>query len=406
MLSAKEKTYGRNNAFLYFVDKGFLLHMQKDFRGSIDAFQKAKDKYDELYTKSVSRIAGSFALNDYAMPYRGEDFERVMINIFQSLNYFECGDLEGALVEARDTDSVLNIINSRYGSNEKNVYSEDAFARFLAGIFYEAQGTPGGYNDAFISYSKAMQTYENNYAKHYGLNAPQVLRENLLAAAEFMGREELKECISKYGNLKFMSLKEKATKAEVYLIQYNGLSAAKIEASIPVLLPDGYIIPLAFPMYERLRHLEVSSDLCAVDNKGNALTVPSEKAEDIDAIAIKNLDDRKARIIAKIMVSSAGKYAAEKTGGREIEKKYGRRSALYFTLLSDIFNVTTNKADLRSWRTLPSEIRIARMLLDPGQYSFRQDNFDANGKIMEIFYMGEFALKAGDKKFFIIRTTR
>jgi len=406
VLSAKEKTYGSSNAFLYLVDKGYVLHMQRDFKASIDAFQQAKDKYDELYTKSVSRILGSFALNDYALPYRGEDFERVMINIFQALNYFESGDLQGALVEARDTDSVLNLINNRYKSNEKNVYSEDAFARFLAGIFYEAQGTAQGYNDAFISYSKAIQTYENNYARNYGLNAPHILKENLLAAAQFMGEANLRDCVSKYGNLKFMGLKEKAKKADVYLIQYNGFSPVKIEANFPVLLPDGYVMPLAFPKYVQVGHLEEFSEFSAQDNNGRIFKVPSQTAEDIGAIAIKNLDDRKVRTIAKAVVSAAGKYTAEKIGGQKIEKKYGRDSAFFFTLVSDIFNLSTNRADLRSWRTLPSEIRVARLLLDPGEYSFRQDNFDASGNVLEIFYLGEFTLRAGEKKFLVIRTAK
>ena len=89
-----------------------------------------------------------------------------------ALNYTAAGHHEDALVEARKVDSKLNVINSRYADDKKNVYKEDAFIRFLMGVLYEAEGEV---NDAFISYRKAEEIYRNDYAANYGVSAPSLL---------------------------------------------------------------------------------------------------------------------------------------------------------------------------------------------------------------------------------------
>jgi len=83
--------------------------------------------------------------NDLTLPYEGEDFETVLINVVAALNYVLLNQWDDALVEARKVDHKLNVINDRY--DKKNVYKEDAFARYLSGILYEGKGE---LNDAFI----------------------------------------------------------------------------------------------------------------------------------------------------------------------------------------------------------------------------------------------------------------
>src|SRR3990167_11162667 len=108
-----------------------------------------------------------------------------MINIFQALNYCMVGDLDEALVEARQVDSKLSSINNRYKPGEKNAYKEDAFARLFMGIIYEASNTPEDMNNAFISYRKALEIYETDFQENYDVSTPSLLKENLLAAADY-----------------------------------------------------------------------------------------------------------------------------------------------------------------------------------------------------------------------------
>jgi len=404
LIGSKENAYGRNNKLLYLLDKGLVSHIAGDYTQSISAFERAKKEYDRLYTKSLTGIIGTWLLNDYAAAYRGEDFERVMVDVFQALNYAALDNLEEALVEARDVDSQLKLINSRYASGQTNVYKEDAFARFLSGVLYEAGGNSQGYNDAFIAYSKAVDTYEKDYTSSYGTSIPLLLKENLFAAAEFMGAEELSKCRSRYGNVKFESLSVKASKAELYFIQYNGRTPPKMEIIIPLVLPDGYVVSLAFPEYEGYLDPMTSSQFTAVSAAGRLFRAQAELVEDITAIARKNLADRKARVIAKALVSSAGKYFAEKTAEGRMKKEYGPDAGAGLRILSSLFNIFTNRADLRSWRTLPYQIRIARLVLEPGEYALSVTNFGLGSQPLEKRELGRFRIKPGEKKFITLHT--
>jgi len=396
--------YGRKNTLLYLLDKGLVCHFSEDYKKSIAVFEKAKLKFEELYTKSISEGLSSWIINDYAASYRGEDFERIMINVFQSLNYVMLGDLQEALVEARNVDSKLNLLNSRYKPGEKNVYKEDAFARLLMGILYEANKTKEGYNDAFISYAKAVEIYENDYALNYRLEVPEILKENVLAAARFFGLTEFYRYRAKYSGVKFFSLEEKAKKAEVFLIQYNGFSPVKEEEILPVVLPDGYVVQVAFPKYKTVSSGTHGARLSAKNNRNEDFSVITQLGEDISAIAVKNLDNRKVRITAKAIASATGKYLLEKEGEKSINKKYGQDAGKTFKILSSLFNVISSRADLRSWQTLPSQIRIARLLLEPGEYDITVTDLDAQNGALTERSLGKVNLSGGEKKFFVIRS--
>src|SRR5207245_9403545 len=108
---------------------------------------RAEDRIDALYTVSLHLEAGAFLTNDTTLPYEGEDFEKVMINVIAALNYVSLDRLDDALVEVRKVDQKLNVFNDR--NEKKNVYKEDAFARYLSGILYEARGE---LNDALVAY--------------------------------------------------------------------------------------------------------------------------------------------------------------------------------------------------------------------------------------------------------------
>ncbi len=406
LLGDNPRLYGGKNTLLYFLDKGFILHLAKDYKKSIDTFEKSKSTFDELYTKSITGLLSTWVINDYMSAYRGEDFERVMINIFQSLNYLMLGNLGEALVETRDVDSRLNLINSRYKANEKNAYKEDAFARFFMGFLYEADKTREGYNNAFISYAKAVETYESDYARNYNLDTPEILKENILAAAKFMGFGEFAKYRAKYPKVNFLSLEEKAKKAEVYLVQYNGLSPEKVENMLPVPFPDGYIVKYSFPSYSQRYYSTRAAIISAKNKRSESFEAQTQLGEDISAIAIKNLDDRKLRFIAKAIVSSTGKYLIERKQGETIRKRYGDTAESVFRIFSSLFNIFSSNADLRSWQTLPAEIRIARLVLEPGEYDLSAADLDAQNQCLGRVDLGKINLSAGEKRFFIIRSVR
>lgn len=386
--------YGKNNQLLFKFDKGMVLHLAGRYQESTDVFEEAKLQYEQLYTQSVSKGVGSWLWNDYALPYRGEDFERVMLNIFEAMNFAAAGDIEGALVEARDVDSTLNAINQQYSEKQKNVYRDDAFARLLMGMFYEASGNV---NDALISYRMAWTVYDRDYKKHYGLSAPLILKENLLAAAEKFGDFDLAQYRRLFPDVNPLSWDEKKKKGEIIVVEYAGLSPLKIPVQIPIPMPDGYISQLAFPQYQK-RDIGLGPSAVFVNSVagGETLAATTEIGEDIASIAVKNLEDRKVRVIAKAVVRLAGKYAVERGIEYSLEKDHGKGTAGVMKIVGSLFNIISEQADLRSWQTLPAEIRIARVFVDPGQYEVTTGSQR----------LGQVEISAGEKKFLIVRSVR
>ena len=400
------KNYGKNNELLFLLDKALIEHYSGNYEASIDTFARAGHKFDELYTKSVSKIAETWVINDYAAPYHGEDFEYVMINVFQALNYFLLGKYEDALVEARDVDSKLGAINLQYKDGQKNVYKEDAFARMLMGIMYEAEGTREDINDAYISYSKAENIYSTEYEQNYGVRVPLVLKENLLSAAKKMGFIEYGGYALKYPHVPLISFSEKEKKAQVYLIQYNGVSPVKVEETVTVPTLDGYMVKIAFPKYKERNYAISFSKFMAFDGKGKTAAEQTELVQDIGAIAEKNLDNRKLRFIAKATLRATGKYILEKKEEENIRKKRGNLAAGWFNFLANMYNLVTEKADLRAWQTLPDQIRMARLVLDPGEYNFTLENFNADGTYLDQINLPKRTLRPGEIAVLTVHTAR
>ncbi|MFH2136891.1 MAG: hypothetical protein ABII88_00095 [Candidatus Omnitrophota bacterium] len=406
-LGDKPNIYGKNNELLYLLDRGYIEHLGKQYKDSIDTFKEAQQKSDDLYTKSVSKIAATWIINDYSAPYHGEDFEHVLINIFQAINYALNGNYEDALVEARDVDSKLNVINSQYDDDDKkNVYKEDAFARLLMGIFYECSGTNEDLNDAFISYRNSAKIYENDYTQNYGGKVPRVLKENLLTTARFMGLAEFGKYKLKYRGVESSNLDDKKTKGEIYLIQYVGLSPVKVEESLTVPLPDGAMVKVAFPKYQQRPYGITSSRLLAAHTDGNVFFSDSDLVENIGAIAVKNLESRKLRFMAKSALRAAGRYMVEKKQEKNVKEKFGDMTAGCFRFLANIYNIVAEQADLRCWQTLPDQIRMARLILSPGEYELSVESFGISGDNLGAYSLGKIPVRAGEKKFFILHTPR
>lgn len=384
--------YGNNNQLLFLLDKGLVLHFSGRYQESIAVFEEAKLKYEELYTQSLTKHAGSWLWNDYALPYQGEDFERVMVNVFQALNFAVLGEIDEALVEARDVDSVLDLINDQYQPDQKNVYRQDAFARFLMGIFCESAGN---LNDAVISYKLSLQAYANDYQKNYGTPVPRILKENFLAVAERFGDPDFGKYQALFGDIDYVSFGLKQKKGEIVVVEYQGISPVKIPVEIPLPLPDGYISKMAFARYQK-RHNDFSTlELSAFALDGGLVnSSESQLGEDISAIAVKNLDDRKVRVIAKAVVRMTGKYAAEKALEKHVDKQHGQMAADLVRIAGSLYNFFSEQADLRSWQTLPAQIAVGRLILEPGEYELMAGEKK----------LGKVRLAAGEKKFFIVRT--
>jgi hypothetical protein len=404
-----QEDYQNRNRLLFYLDEGMLAFSAGDYERAVQAFTAAEQLMEELYTISVSREATTFLINDNAAPYRGEDFESVMINLFLALSYANLSKIEDALVEARKIDSKLATINLQYDEEHQNAYREDPFARMLIGILYEMGQTSADLNDAYISYSLAINGYESEYQR-FGMSVPAILAENVLSAAEFMGTSEQDQLRKRLPSQQFSSLAERKEKAEVYGLYLNGRAPVKEPATIVFPMPDGFLLKLAFPAYKDMEKRIIGGRLYAKPlEEDRTFQATFAVAEPIAKIAKENLENRKGRIIVKTIARVTAKYLAIKAaqiaavgaGGRDL----GALAGLLTGITGNVLVFASEQPDLRCWRTLPAEILIGKLTLEPGTYQFWAECYDASGIMVRKVELGERDLGAGDKVILQFRTT-
>ena len=354
----KDMEKGKDRVLFYF-HAGLVSHLNGEYEMSNQYFDKADEQIEQLYTRSVSAEAAAFVSNDLVISYRGEDFETVLIHYYMALNYLLMGELEEALVECRRVNIKLDELNTRYDDN-KNVYKADAFVHYLMGIIYEANGDV---NNAFVAYRNAVDVYEADYSNFYGLSVPSQLKDDFLRTAEAQGASAvLNEYRDKWDIADWTHPRESYDLGRLVVIWDNGLAPYKGEDAIEVPFED-YYLRVAFPVY-----IARASKLANVQIQAGQQASKSEKVEDITLIAMKNLDDRKQRVIAKAAARGVAKYALKE----KVEDEFGETAGC----IVNIFNVATERADTRAWQTLPDEIHIGSMFLEPDRYDVKLDFMD------------------------------
>ena len=151
-----EKDYGAKSRVLYGMDRGMTLQLAGEYEQS-NRLEEAEEEVDRLYTRTVRTETAAFMTNDNTLPYEGEPYEQVMINVLKALNYASLNRWQDALVEARRMDHRLNVLADR--TKDKAAYHDDGFARYLSGILYESTGDV---NNAFIAYRKAYEMFDSS----------------------------------------------------------------------------------------------------------------------------------------------------------------------------------------------------------------------------------------------------
>lgn len=397
LIESKRKDYGERDAVLFNMDRGIMYHYAGKYKNSNAAFELAERRIDDLFTQSISKAAGSFLLNDNTIPFKGEDFEGVVINIYRSLNYLQMGDVEGALVEARKVDHKLGLINRQYGPKDKNVYGEDAFVRMLMGIFYEMGGSQDELNDAYISNKKAYAVYQKAFGKNYRVQVPNMLGANLLTTANFMGRQEVEASQRLFPGLPVTPLEEKRRDGQIYILHFAGHSPIKQDYHFRAMMPDRKVIKIAFPRYVRVPY-KINASRVQVSGRTTRLEV----VEPLGAIAVASLGNRLGRIKAKAIARALTKYLANRALQKRAEKS-SAGAGLLASLAGAVFTEVSEQADIRSWRTLPDMILMGRVTVPPGEHDVRVEFLQGNA-VRRTRSFKKFKVNAGQTRFILVHS--
>jgi hypothetical protein len=168
----------------------------------LGAYEESNASFEEayLFTQDIqtnyAEEAFSFLSNPMILPYKGEDFEVVLIHYYKAFNYLRLQQYQNALVECRRINIVLQELNDKHG-DKKNRYRQDAFALNLMGVIIRSHRRV---QQRIHLISQRYNTYRDDYATRYGVEAPLQLKKDLLRTAYRMGfTDELRQYEEEFG---------------------------------------------------------------------------------------------------------------------------------------------------------------------------------------------------------------
>jgi hypothetical protein len=332
-----DKQYAKSSTkFLYYVNNGLLLSMKGQYEESNKFFEKAYLFGEDFKVNYASEVAAYFT-NPMITVYRGEDHEHLLPLYYKALNFLKMSQYEDALVECKRLNLRLQQLSDKYKSPDR--FQRDAFVHNLMGIIYQANGD---WNNAFIAYRNAYEIYEEDYARLFGLQAPDQLKNDLLVSAWNTGfEEEFTFFKEKFG---WMDFEASTPESSLVFFWHNGLGPVKDEWSINFAIDHGaddlFVfssqgIPVKFPFSVPDR--EDRSDLADLEMfrvafpryverpvyytsaaiELNDTTYTLQLAEDVNKIAFRSLQERMTLEFSKSLLRASLKKAAEQISRKE-----------------------------------------------------------------------------------------
>lgn len=316
--------------------------------------------------ESLGETLLSWAVNDTFTNYEGEGYERALLHSSRAIAHLMLGDLEGARVEVRQANALLESEEKLY----KKEYQAGGLGHFLSAVTYELAGRP---DDAYIDY-KRLEKKQLGQA----LFAPALAR----LAAELDDEQGLEQWQQRYG----VSPKSTEGLANIVVIAGVGLGPYKEETRLTIPLPEG-VAQWVVPRFERrpqpIEHVQLSVE-------GIETPVQTVALENIGTVAKENLDDRLAWLATKSAVRAMLKYELT----RQLADDHGTAGLIAGIL----FTVISERADLRCWQTLPDSWQAARLFLPPGT---QRISVRAGSRSEDL---GTFELVPGETMFVFVRT--
>lgn len=327
-----EDDYGPKNRLLYWMDRGMTLQLAGQYKASNQVLEQADELVEDFYTRRLRDEVTALLVNDTQLPYRGDPYEQVMINVIKAFNYAFLQDIQEALIEARKIDHRLNVLTD---STEKDHYHEDPFARYVTGIVYEVAGD---LNDAFIAYRKAYEGYRVSRSWS-GMVIPRLLKEGLLRVTEDLQLHSEHEAYRQaFPDVSWRSSTETQSLAHLVVISYNGKAPRKEDRflTLPITLDalnvvqrarlpssrrawhrrrarsrfygiQGYVVPIALPRLIPQKS-RVAYGTVHVQGRDDSYQARTELVQDVAAVAKKNFNDQYPSLVTKALARAAIKW--------------------------------------------------------------------------------------------------
>ncbi len=369
---------------LYLLDRGQLEHYRGNWAESNRYLDRADQVMEELFTKSISQMAGSYLLNDKVMDYSGEVYEQIYVNVFKALNYSADEKTEDALVEIRKVNIKLQQLEDQLAESFKRITSEqkiesdlpasfysDVLAHYLSALFYLHNGQQ---DETRIAVQKLKQAWKTQ---------PHIYRQPLPG---------------------FVDSLLVATQPALHVVCFTGNAPTKVitggmittykdyigisDLSLPIPLPN-----IPFPGAEPGYHFKFElPELESIPSQIEAVKIQTDQGhvanlsllEDMGLVAEETFKRKETVIYIKTVLRAVAKGLAAAEAKKKLKKEAEADPILgaFIDAAIDIGVDATEQADLRCWDLLPQKCFAGRIPFTKANalvISF----LDGNGNVIE-----------------------
>lgn len=427
---------------LFLMEAGTILHTTGQYERSNGAFLAA-EKIIQSFNLSGD---DALLLSDVKKPFRGENFEHVLVRLYIAFNYIMLGEKESALIYFRRVNQYLAQIKT-YDAFYKQNYA----ARFLYAILAEELKN---FNDARVQYNNLKQ---NNLLEQYVEQGLRIIAEKEQIEENFLigkssqsielgqGSEEIfyyetvsdgEKTVLKKTFLERQDVDVLNELGSLVVVHSHGFSPVK--ASRGTLADEGYLGGLLVgavtaalisrgqvgvssslifslissaenpvPLYKERKNKKINfqfqlgDDLLLEPQKFDDYTdtVLKNYNENYKTIADKNRDLLVGKIVAAILSTEIIAVIASQAGN----EGWGLFAGIAGGLIAGSVLRETIYPDLRSWRLMYDSLYIERILLKEGVYPFGLVKSSASSRFIAK-PPEQIAIKKGENTYVMLRS--
>lgn len=368
--SRNKEIYKDKDFILWSLEMGMLHHYKGAYEASNSYFSDAEAAIEQAFTKSVIRGIYAFLGNDNQLQYDGEPYEEFYLHAFKALNYIHLSEIESSLVEIRRMIYKVEQLNIRLrglantyaGSDTLNSsvdwettdtnIQNSPFARYLAASVFAALDDVDAARIEWVQFNRAIN-------EHYHLINNSTPSDMISSPSDNNHNSEWD--VDSNNNLLVLSFTGMAPeKNQEDLRIYNDYWETELKVSLPVL-----------NLYR--------SDIAVVQIwVGDSLMGKSMLLESMQEVAQDVYTAKMPIIYGRAVLRAISKY----TGTRWVEKVPEDEDSVIAHLLEFagfLYKEGSEKADLRSWSSLPGNVYVFTTDLDPGSYEIEIRYLNRNG---------------------------
>jgi hypothetical protein len=384
-----EARAGTGDELMWRLEQGKIRFDAGDYKGSLEAFEKCEalirdfDDRASVNARAAGAETGSAFTNQNALPYKGFNYDRILLNTYKALDYFALGNASDANVELRRAYERQKEAEKNFADEIKKQEEENRKEGEKAGKQVTFDGlekehpelkksydemksksnkTYGNLMNPFVTYMSGMRyLMDKNYPEAdvdfrnlYKMDTDNpLIQQYYVTTSQYMANKIPKELTG----IKPFSYPLNTN--TVFVIFENGLAPAFREQKIQIVLPTGY----SGIAYSDLEYFPVSiGSLEIMNSSGTSFKTLTISA--MDSVVSEEYKEIFPGMITRLVVSTIVKEAASAAAvvaASQVEGAGGVVAMVGTVVGTSVYKYTFNTADTRCWQTLPREFQVAQI---------------------------------------------